>query len=236
MGRKRSALIEPKRRAPVGGHQRAVDAPFEAEEAGGGRAERARDDQHIAGPCSGPPGHALRPADASHAQIEALCSRCVSSDNRDSWLVQPVVEFEDPLELGRRRSAKRHREPQRGRTGGGEIAEVDGCGLVAEVVPGRPVEPKVDILDQRILGDDDTVLELGCVVLDSDRKPSPLELGQEAELAQLSQPHRSPVEARVRRRPHGRRRRRTRLRRGSRPHSRRRFRQSRQRASRRRHR
>ena len=53
----------------------------------------------------------------------------------------------------------------------------------------------MDALDERVLRDDESVAELGRVVLDPAREAPPLELGQQAELAELREPHRSPPAA-----------------------------------------
>ena len=50
------------------------------------------------------------------------------------------------------------------------------------------VEPEVDALDERVLGDDE-LAELRRVVLDSLGEPALLELGQQAELTELREPH-----------------------------------------------
>jgi len=47
----------------------------------------------------------------------------------------------------------------------------------------------VHALDERVLGDDEAVSELGRVVLDPLRQPSPLELGEEAALTDLREPN-----------------------------------------------
>ncbi len=70
-----------------------------------------------------------------------------------------------------------------------EVAEVNGGGAEAEVAPGDPVEPEVDILDERVLCDDAAVVELGGVVLDPLHEPAPLELREQAELAEVREPH-----------------------------------------------
>jgi hypothetical protein len=47
----------------------------------------------------------------------------------------------------------------------------------------------VDAFDQRVLGDDEPAFELRGVVLDSLCQPAPLELGEEAQLTELREPH-----------------------------------------------
>ena len=50
----------------------------------------------------------------------------------------------------------------------------------------------MDALDERVLRDDEAAVELRRVVLDPLREPAPLELGQQAELTELREPHRPP--------------------------------------------
>ena len=47
----------------------------------------------------------------------------------------------------------------------------------------------MDALDERVLGDDELAGELRGVVLDSLREAAPLELGQQADLTDLREPH-----------------------------------------------
>src|SRR5205823_12020705 len=91
-----------------------------------------------------------------------------------------------------------------------QVADVDGGGAVAELAPGKPVEPKVNALDQGVLRDDETWFKLCGVVFDLLGETSALQLGEEPELAELSQPHararlgrppRLPTPGRRRRRP-----------------------------------
>ena len=60
----------------------------------------------------------------------------------------------------------------------------------------EPVEAEVDALDERVLGDDEPAGELRRVVLDARDQAAALELGQQAELTELREPHRPPAEAR----------------------------------------
>ena len=50
----------------------------------------------------------------------------------------------------------------------------------------------MDALDERVLRDDEAAVERGGVVLDPAREAAPLELGEQPELAELSEPHRPP--------------------------------------------
>ncbi len=71
----------------------------------------------------------------------------------------------------------------------GEVAQVDRSGPETEVAPGDPFEPEVDVLDERVLGQDSPVAELGRVVRDPLREPSALELREQAELADVRESH-----------------------------------------------
>ena len=57
----------------------------------------------------------------------------------------------------------------------------------------------MDAFDERVLRDDDAAVELRRVVLDPARKAAALELGEQPELAELRELHRSPAGARPRR-------------------------------------
>ena len=89
------------------------------------------------------------------------------------------------------------RDDQRERIGaaGGEIAEIGRSGPEPEVAPGEEVEAKVHALDQRVLRHDEPV-DLRCIVLDALRQPAPLELGEQAELPRLVEPHSSSIRTR----------------------------------------
>src|SRR5207249_6033598 len=90
------------------------------------------------------------------------------------------------------RCAERHEECLGLRAEGGQVAEVDRGRLVPELAVGRPVEPEVDALEERVLGDHEVASETRGVVLDSPREAAALELGEEPELPELREPHRSP--------------------------------------------
>src|SRR5439155_17000207 len=82
------------------------------------------------------------------------------------------------------------------------------CGCAkAELAPGQPVEAEVNAFDEHVLGDDEPGAELRRIVLDADDQAATLELGQEAELTELREPHRLPRGGRDPS-PHGSRRRR----------------------------
>ena len=54
----------------------------------------------------------------------------------------------------------------------------------------------MDALDERVLRDDHAARELRRVVLDARDQAAPLELGEQAELTDLREPHRPPAAAR----------------------------------------
>jgi len=47
----------------------------------------------------------------------------------------------------------------------------------------------MDALDERVLGDDEAATELSGIVLDADDQAALLELGEQAELTELREPH-----------------------------------------------
>ena len=61
--------------------------------------------------------------------------------------------------------------------------------------PRDEVEAEVHALDERVLRHDEPV-DLRCVVLDPLREPAPLELGEQAELTRLVEPHSSSIRTR----------------------------------------
>ena len=69
-----------------------------------------------------------------------------------------------------------------------EVAQVDRCRAEPELTPGEPVEPEVHPLDERILRGDKAVDD-GRVVLQLLREPALFELGEQAELADVTQSH-----------------------------------------------
>ena len=93
------------------------------------------------------------------------------------------------------RQSERDDQRERIRAARGEIAEVDRSGAKAEVAPREEIEPKVHALDERVLRHDEP-FDLRRVVLDALRKPAPLELGEQAELARLVEPHSSSIRTR----------------------------------------
>jgi hypothetical protein len=59
------------------------------------------------------------------------------------------------------------------------------------------------VLDERVLGRDEAATELRRVVLDPTSEPAPLQLREQAELAELREPHRLPRVGAARRAPRG---------------------------------
>jgi hypothetical protein len=152
-------------------------------------AERAGDHEQVAGLCPSSAGNALCATDRSHAEIDAVRGGCVTAEHRDAGLRDPSVELDHIVELGL--SWQPDADDQTFRLGAArsKVAEVDGGGAEAELAPGDPVEAKVDGLDERVLRNDPAISELRCVVLDSLRQPAALELGEQAKLPQLREPH-----------------------------------------------
>ena len=114
--------------------------------------------------------------------------RRVSARDRHSGLVQALVQGQDVVELGVRGDRERDDERLGLGPGGGEVAEVDGRRPVAQLPPAEEVETEVDVLDERVLRDDE-LADLRRVVLDALGEPAPLELGQQAYLTELREPH-----------------------------------------------
>src|SRR6266511_5439370 len=151
--------------------------------------EWARDDERVSGASSATAGNALRAPERGHAEHYVLGSARVAADDRHTGLVQALVERKHVVELGLARQPDCDDERLRLGARGGEIAEVDGRSAKAELLPAQPVEPEVDPLDERILGDDQAGLELSRVVFDLDGEPALFELGQQPELTELREPH-----------------------------------------------
>ena len=155
-------------------------------------AERARHDEQVARAGAAAAGNARRAAQRGDGEVEALGGRRVAAEHRHAGLVQAFVELEHVLEPRLGRCAEADDQPLGLGARGGEIAEVDRRGAVAQLAVARPGEPEVHLLDERVLRDDEAAFELGGVVLDPAREAPALELVQQAELAELREPHRSP--------------------------------------------
>jgi hypothetical protein len=139
-------------------------------------AERAGDDDQIPGLCPTATGNARRTADGRHAQVDGVGGRCVAAQDRHAGLTHPFVELDDVVQLGLARRSKADDQPVRVGARRGQVAEVHRRGSVAEVAPGDPLEPEVDVLDQGVLSENSPVAELGRVVCDPLRQPTALEL------------------------------------------------------------
>ena len=189
-GRELPALLEAERRprVPPGAERRSPGA------------ERPGHDQDVARPRACPAGNAGGAADRRHAQQEPVGGGRVTADHGHACLAEALIQlhYVGDSRLGRRR--KCDHEPFGLRAGRREVAEVDRSGAEPELAPGDPVEAKVDALDQRVLGDDAPSGQLGRVVLDPHREAALLELGEQAELADVTEPHGSPARRRDRRR------------------------------------
>ena len=83
---------------------------------------------------------------------------------------------------------ERDHEARRLGARGGEVAEIHSRGAKAEIAKRDPVETEVHALDERVLRDDQAV-DLCRVVLDRLSEPAALQLGEEAELAEVREPH-----------------------------------------------
>ena len=158
-------------------------------ERGARAAERSGDDEDVSGLGSRAARDALRAAERRHAQQRKLGAGRVAADDRDAGLVQPFVELEHVVDLRLGRHGERDDERLGVRARGGQVAEVDRRRAKAEIAPRDEVEPEVHALDERVLRDDEAVAELRRVVLDPLSQPAPLELGEEAQLTDLREPH-----------------------------------------------
>ena len=133
-------------------------------------------------------GHAVRAPKRRHAEQYALGASRVSPRDRNSRLVQALVQGQDVVELRLRGECERDDERLRLGSRRGEVAEVDGRRPVAQLAPAEEVETEVDVLDERVLRDDE-LTDLRRVVLDALGEPAAFELGQQAYLTELREPH-----------------------------------------------
>ena len=111
--------------------------------------------------------------------------RRVAADDRNARLGDPLVELDDVGEARVAAGAERDDQAVGRRAGRGEVAEVDGGRPEAELAPRDPVEAEVDALDERVLRHDGAG-DLRGVVLDPLDEAAALELGEQAELADVS--------------------------------------------------
>ena len=164
------------------------EAELERPETGCGAAQRPGHDERVAGTGAASTGYPPAPAKRSHAQGEHGPGAGVPADQRNARLVQTLVELEDVVRF--RLARRRQRDEQSLRLGGhrGQIAQVYGSRLVAEIAPGRPFASEVDALHQHVLRGNAAVGENRPVVSDPLCQTSPLELPQEPELTQLAEP------------------------------------------------
>ncbi len=140
--------------------------------------ERPGDHEEVAGAGSRAARHAGGAAKGSDREVQALGLARVPTDHGDAGLGHPLVELEHVVQLGV--SGRRNGDDESERLGAArrQVAEVDRCGAETELAVGDPVEPEVDRLDERVLGDDEAFDDRR-VVGDRPRQPPPLELRQE---------------------------------------------------------
>ena len=166
-------------------------------ERGTRRAERSGHDQLVAGDRPGSARNPVRVPDRRDAEHDAACPRGIAADDGHPGLRDPLVELDDIFDLHVARCGERDEQALGVCSRRGEVAEVDRRRAPPEVAPRDPVEPKVDVLDERVLRDDHAcVAELRGVVLDPLREATALEFGEQAELARLRELHRSPCAGR----------------------------------------
>jgi hypothetical protein len=158
---------------------------LERVEPGGGPAQRARDDEPVPRPRARPPRNPLAPAHRRHGDERGLRLREVAPEHGHARLGEALVELEHLGQLGLQRQREADEQPVSVRAERGQVAQVDGRGLVAEIAPRHPVPPEVDALDEDVLRDDHAVREHGALRVEPAGELSALELGQERDLTQL---------------------------------------------------
>ena len=163
------------------------DIALVAERCAGG-AEEAGHDQQVSrlGSCTA--RDALGPAERSHGEDEDVGPGRVAAHDRDAGLRDPLVQLEQVVHACVRRRTERDYEARGLGARGGQVAQVDGRSAISEVTKGDPVAAKVHALHERVLGDDHAV-DLRGIVLDCAGKAAALQLGEEAELAEVREPH-----------------------------------------------
>jgi hypothetical protein len=123
--------------------------------------------------------------DGGHRQDDAVAGRRVPAEHRHAGLGDPLVELDDVGQLGGAGKAQADDERLRLRSERSQVAEVYGRRLVSQVVPGRPFQPEVDALEERVLADDEVTPEDRALRVQAAREAALLELRQEPELTQL---------------------------------------------------
>ena len=96
------------------------------------------------------PGSAKR----GHGQEEGVGPSRVPTDDGHAGLGHPLVELEQIVDDGVRRSSERDHEARRLSARGGEVAEIHSRSAEAEIPKRDPVETEVHALDERVLRDD----------------------------------------------------------------------------------
>src|SRR5215208_5711661 len=153
-------------------------------------AQRAGDDDRVAGPRAPASRDAGRAADRRHREGELRGSRGVAADHGHAGLVEAAVELEHVVEQRVLGCGEGDQQGLQLGPGGGEVAQVDGRRTEAQLTGRRPVEPEVDVLDERVLRDHETAGEPARVAVDPPREAPALELLEQAQLADLREPHR----------------------------------------------
>jgi len=150
-----------------------------------GRAERPGDDEQVAGLRSAASRHAGAMAERGHTDHKCVGRGGVPADDGHAGLGDPLVEGNDIRRERRARGRERDQQRLRLRPGGGEVAEVDGGRPPAQVAPADPVEPEVDLFDERVLRHDEIAAQLRRVVGNADDQFATLELRQEPDLTEF---------------------------------------------------
>ena len=166
----------------------AVEALAQRMEAGRGAAERAGDDEHVPGQRAGSAGHPLAPADRGDGEDEGRRGRRVAAGDGDARLGKALVEPDDVLDLGLGRKRQADEQGLRLGSHGGEVAEVDRRGLVAEIAERGPLEPEMDALDEHVLREHGAAAQERALGVQATGEPAPLELSEEPELPELPEP------------------------------------------------
>src|SRR3954469_1288273 len=158
-------------------------------------AERAGDDESVARPGARAARHALRAAERGDREHEPLGAGRVAADDGHPRLGDPLVELEHVVDVSPLRRGERDAQRLGPGARRGEVRDVDRGGAEAEVPRGDPVEAEVHALNERVLRGDEPAAERGRVVADADREPALLEQAEQPELADLGEPHASPIRA-----------------------------------------
>jgi hypothetical protein len=184
---KSPALRKPQRRAPV-----ALDEVIESfhpllerMKAGSRAAEGPCDDQLVSRSRAGAAGDAFASAQSGHRDRCALRGHRVTARDRNTRLVDALVERSNRLDFGVGGKTEPDKQPDGVGTHRRQIAQVDGRRLVTEVAPGRPLEAKMDPFDEEVLTRNEPGIEKRSLRVETRNQPAQLELPQEPELTEL---------------------------------------------------